>query len=89
MSDISVKFGIGEVFYTFDSDLGVIFRHVVSAIRIESPTSGSDISVIYITPSTGRLQFHEYEVYNSTEITELANNWLIEKSVTMFSSVGL
>lgn len=89
MSDISVKFGIGEVFYTFDSDLGAISRHVVSAIRIESPTSSSGISVLYITAAASRLQFYEYEVYNSTEVTELANNWLLEKSVTIFSSVGL
>lgn len=88
MSQVTVKFNIGDVFYTFDSDIGSIGRHVVSAINIEKSTSSLTTSNIYVSLD-GRMSFYEGDTYTDVEIRELANNWILEKSITIFSSAGL
>lgn len=93
MSTITTKFSIGDVCYTFDPGIGVIYRHVVKSVF--TTTKNSDVEVSYdlkSMPSNTRLteSLHaEQDLYTELEVKDVANVWLLDKSVSIFSTVGL
>ena len=89
MSTVELKFNLGEVFYTFDPDLGVIHRHVVSQISLVRPISINTLPTTKFIPIGGGEGYLDSEAYTESEVRELANAWLLEKSISMFTSVGL
>ena len=96
MSSIDTKFSIGDVCYTFDDDLGIIYRSVVAKISISSNRSDLEISYTLTSPSpdppTGGNYakiYYEQTLHTEDEIKDIANTWLIQKSVSIFSNTGL
>jgi hypothetical protein len=99
MSSIATKFGIGDTAYTFDGNGGYIRRHIVKGIEIKSSTFDTEV-MYYLSPSPAVASVSstvskyaqsapEQELYNDVEVKELANVWLIDKSVSIFSYAGL
>ena len=98
MASISTKFGVGDTAYLFDYR-GVITRVIISGININ--TSNFNTEVVYTLKQssikdngTGMLskaqeQAPEQDVYTDVEVKELANTWLLEKSVSIFTNAGL
>ncbi len=101
MADILTKFSIGDACYTFDSTAGNIVRYVVIGINAQI-SSSSVIDIIYtaqpsITPnalgtfysSSPTISIEEQLLYTAVEVTELANAFLVQKSVSIFTNAGL
>ena len=87
MSAINTKFSTGDICYTFDHTTGQIKKHEISGISIYIK---SGIEVLYeLMPPIFQNPLEEQEVYTKEEVKELANCWLIEKSVSIFSKAGL
>lgn len=95
MAAITTKFSVGEVCYTFDSKHGIIFRNVVQEINMSFKLNDTEVAYKLtntVPVSEGRVQAsQEYEqnLYSEAEVKDLANTWLINKSVSIFSQVGL
>jgi len=99
MASIATKFGIGDTAYTFEGTVGIITRVVVRSISVN--TSNFNTEIIYeLTPNPAnggsnanitKSQQHaaEQDLYTDVEVKDLANTWLIEKSVSIFSKAGL
>lgn len=99
MASIATKFGIGDTAYTFDGVCGIIHRAIVRSIAAN--TSNFNTEIMYeLTPSSTngvqnasipKSQQHvaEQDLYTDVEVKDLANIWLIEKSVSIFSNAGL
>ena len=101
MAAVSTKFSINDVCYTFDSKAGVIYRSIVHAIKVDYKNLG-DVEVMYQLanttpdPSTGTTAVRvptaaEYEqnLLTEAEVKDLANTWLINKSLSIFQNAGL
>jgi len=95
MSALTTKFSIGDLCYTFDSSFGIIHRHIVHEIHTVSKTIDLEITYVLtnsIPEKVGRLPNNpEYEqnLLTEAEVKDLANLWLINKSVNIFSAAGL
>lgn len=95
MSVINTKFSVTDVCYTFNTATGVIYRHVVHEIFTALKYNDSEIkyNLTGTTPSvSGRVNpSDEYEqnLYTEAEVKDLANTWLISKSVNIFMDAGL
>jgi hypothetical protein len=99
MAAITTKFSVNDVCYTFDNKSGIIYRGIVHQITVTSKALG-DTEVVYmlanITPdqsgntlrSASNMEY-EQNLYTQAEVTELANVWLMNKSVNIFSNAGL
>jgi hypothetical protein len=94
MSVITTKFSVNDVCYTFDSFQGIIYRHTVK--EIGTTVKNNDIEISYdltgtTPPLAQRTKDREYEqsLYTETEVKDLANTWLINKSISIFSNAGL
>lgn len=99
MASLTTKFSIGDVCYTFEYTAGLIYRYTITGITLN--TSHSNTEIIYTlkasagsTSRTGAqtpvsTQSEEQLLYTEAEIKEIANTWLIEKSVSIFSNAGL
>lgn len=88
MSAIHTKFSVGDTCYTFESWTGQIKKHEIQGIFI---TMNTGVEVMYqlIPPPANQNTLEEQELYTDVEVKELANCWLIEKSVSIFSRAGL
>jgi len=86
MASLQTKFGLGDVFYTFNSDLGEISRFSVSSVSVASNLSNRTL-ITYTTTSGSK--HYEYDAMSADEVREIANAWLLEKSISIFSNVGL
>ena len=95
MAVISTKFAVNDVCYTFNSTTGSIHRHLVHEVSTHQRHSDTEIkySLINTTPVVpGRVNTEpEYEqnLYTEVEVKDLANTWLINKSISVFSNAGL
>jgi hypothetical protein len=99
MSSLTTKFAINDVCYSFDSVYGIIYRHVVDSITIVAKNNDMEIQyhLSRTTPTTGMSvgqkiahdTKYEQQLYTETEVKDIANTWLIEKSVSIFANVGL
>ena len=96
MPTIVTKFSVGDVCYTFNATTGVIMRDIVKEVHTTSKTTDSEISYVLANSApnnTSRLVSasteYEQNLYTETEVKDLANTWLINKSVSIFSDAGL
>ena len=95
MSVITTKFSLGDTCYTFDHITGIIYRNTIDEVRITSKSGDMEVlyslSNIFPVRTEKNRQTTEYEqnLYTETEIKDLANTWLINKSVSIFSNAGL
>lgn len=97
MASIATKFSIGDIVYTFNGEFGCIIRYVVKGITIT--TSSVDTEIMYklnasvnsVPPNSvsTHSSLPEQDLYTESEVTDLANSYLIEKSVSIFSNAGL
>ena len=99
MASIATKFGIGDTAYTFDGAGGIIYRSIIKAISVN--TSNFNTEIMYeLTPSSTNggqtatipkthQHIPEQDLYTDVEVKDLANTWLIDKSVSIFSNAGL
>ena len=101
MSVITTKFSVGDLVYTFDNKAGIIYRSIVHEINVTS--KNTDLEVTYFlnntTPdpkssvtSPARVTTNaEYEqnLHTELEIKDIANTWLINKSLSIFQNAGL
>lgn len=88
MAAITTKFGIGDVFYVFNSETGVFTRHVVSGIVISSVGSGLQPEITYQS-SKKNYSTQESDCLSEVEARDVGNAWIADKALTMFTSVGL
>jgi len=92
---VTPKFSVGDICYTFDSTSGIISRSIVHEITVNLKLN--DTEVLYILkntqpdPKTRTSAAPEYEqtLLTEAEVKEVANTWLINKSVSIFSNAGL
>ena len=99
MAVITTKFGIGDTAYTFDYQSGKIIRFVIKAIAINTSTFNTEIMYELTLSSNTSYQsatitkslqsIAEQDLYTDDEVKELANAWLIDKSVSIFTNAGL
>lgn len=96
MASINTKFSVGNIAYMFDPQSGVIYRGVVHGININNTQMDTEITykLTGIIPNNGgRLPTGaaEYEqiLYTDAEVKDVANAWLVNKSVSVFSDAGL
>ena len=89
MASVTTKFGIGDTFYTFDPLMGVIRPWVVIAVGISGAGGINMTPEINYRAVNSNESFPEIDCLDSTEATDAGNAWLANKSVTMFTSVGL
>lgn len=87
MATLTTKFGIGDTLYLFNSETGVISRDVVYGIAIFSKTLDCQPEIQYILRTHGKIS--EPDAFTDVEVKDLGNAWLAERSVAMFSSVGI
>ena len=89
MSTLTTKFGIGDIFYTFDPVVGVITPHVVVGIGISAIGGVNMTPEITYTAVRTIGTFSEPDCLASQEALDIGNAWLAERSITMFTSAGL
>jgi hypothetical protein len=97
MLTINTKFSVGDPCYSFDSFSGTIYRNIVHTVTTSTSSITADTEVLYVlthtTPqSKGRInndQEYEQNLYTEAEVKEIANVWLINKSINIFSNAGL
>jgi hypothetical protein len=95
MAVITTKFSAGDVVYSFDQHAGIIYRSVVHEVNVMS--RNAEVEVTYTLVSTTPKKPNacpsgpEYEqnLYTDIEVKDLANTWLVNKSVSIFSTAGL
>jgi hypothetical protein len=95
MAVINTKFSVGDIIYTFNASTGTIYRSIVSEINIVN--KNSDIEVTYnlvntVPAMSGRIHAgpeYEQNMHTEAEVKELANVWLMKKSLSIFSDAGL
>jgi hypothetical protein len=95
MASITTKFSVNDVAYTFDLSAGIIYRGVVHDITVN--TKQGDLEITYqltgVTPASGsrlpNAPEYEQNLYTEVEVKDIANTWLINKSVSIFSNAGL
>ena len=89
MASITTKFDIGDTFWVFDSISGSFTRCVVAAIGISAPVGFvSDLAPeIYYTNKNSR--YPESDCLDANEAHTIGNLWLADKTITIFTSVGL
>jgi len=99
MASILTKFGIGDTAYTFDYQTGKITRFIIKAISINTSTFNTEIFYEVTLSSNTTYQSAvisknvqnaaEQDLYTEDEVKDLANSWLIDKSVSIFTNAGL
>ncbi|MCI4436148.1 MAG: hypothetical protein JHC33_04980 [Ignisphaera sp.] len=95
MTVITTKFSVGDLGYQFDANLGIIYRSVVHEVRVNS--KHTDMEITYelsnTTPKKGGSlpngPEYEQNLYTDVEVKDIANTWLVNKSVSIFSNAGL
>ena len=87
MASVTTKFSIGDTFYTFDPIPGTIKVHVVIGVGISGVGGLSTTPYINYTAVNCNQQFAEVDCLNATEVTDIGNAWLANKSITMFANV--
>ena len=88
MSVINTKFSADDTCYTFDGWTGQIKRHSVNGLVITVQKDTTEI-LYDLLPPTSHNPLEEQELYTESEVKELANCWLLEKSISIFSKAGL
>jgi hypothetical protein len=89
MASVITKFGIGDTFYTFDPDLGLINNWTVIGVGISGAGGVSMAPDICYRAVNSNQSFSESDCLDASEVTDLGNAWLANKSTSMFTSVGL
>ena len=89
MASVTTKFGIGDTFYTFDPELGLIKHWTVIGVGISGSGGANMAPEICYRAVNSNQSFPESDCLDSTEVTDLGNAWLANKSTSMFTSVGL
>ncbi len=99
MASILTKFGVGDTAYSFDYCTGKITRFIIKAIAINTSNFNTEIFYELTISSTTNYQnavitkapqtLAEQELYTDAEVKNLANSWLIDKSVSIFTNAGL
>jgi hypothetical protein len=87
MATITTKFGIGDTVYGFNNETGVITRATVYGVVITSIALSYQPEIQYVCREKGKIA--EADAYTEDEVKDLGNAWLAERSITMFSSVGI
>lgn len=95
MATITTKFSVNDIIYSFDAVNGIIYRSIVYEVRVNSKNSDMEITydLVRTTPtkpgSFPNAPEYEQNLYTENEIKDIANTWLINKSVSIFSNAGL
>lgn len=99
MASLTTKFSIGDTCYTFEYTSGIISRYIISGISLNTSHSNTEImyslkmssnNIQRTGPQTSTVtQAEEQVLYTELEVKEIANTWLLEKSVSIFSNAGL
>ena len=95
MAVITTKFSVGDVTYSFDAVNGIIYRSVVKEVIVSSKNTETEVTyaLANTTPVKGGSlpngPEYEQNLYTDVEVKDLANTWLINKSVSIFSNAGL
>ncbi len=99
MASIVTKFGIGDTAYTFDGVGGHIIRSIIKSISASTSNFNTEVTYELVMSSVNTTQnanivktpqyIAEQELYTDVEVKDLANTWLIDKSVSIFSNAGL
>lgn len=87
MATLTTKFGIGDTIYLFNSDTGIISKDVIYGITVFSRVLDCQPEIQYVLKSHGKVS--ESDTFTEVEVKDLGNAWLAERSVAMFSSVGI
>ena len=88
MAAITTKFGINDTLYTFDPKLGKVSKHHIICIVINSSTySTTETNIVYRTKEGG--QVPEEDAMTDLEVKDMGNNWLADRSISMFTDVGI
>ena len=95
MAVITTKFSVGDLVYSFDAVNGIIYRSVVHEVKVNSKNTETEVTydLSGTTPKKGGSlpngPEYEQNLYTEVEVKDIANTWLINKSVSIFSNAGL